>query len=341
MACCKSSTNIPPADPKIAENLMMQTAQADRLIQLSERAFADDKARQVGVDALNEKATNQAMQIAAKAEQRADDAYSFYQTKGRPVIEQAFADASGYDSAGNIEAARGRATADVQQAFANTTGENMRSLSRLGINPSSGRFLQTQSRIAAEKAAAMAGAATNAEEGRRGGAIQLRQQAGNLASGLPAQSLAGNGQALGAGAQASGIATGGLGTNMAINSAHQGGAATGAGIYGSAAGGYTNLYGSNIQAANIRANQSNSNMSGWGSLLGVGLSMMADGGKVEGPGSGTSDDVPAVNKSSGQPIMLSNGEYVISADVVKKKGVEFFDKLQEKYHTPVNLGRGK
>jgi hypothetical protein len=32
--------------------------------------------------------------------------------------------------------------------------------------------------------------------------------------------------------------------------------------------------------------------------------------------------------------MLSKGEYVIPADVVKKKGIEFFDKLLERYHTP-------
>ena len=44
-----------------------------------------------------------------------------------------------------------------------------------------------------------------------------------------------------------------------------------------------------------------------------------------GDGSGIDDNVPAV---------LSDGEYVIPADVVRKKGEEFFDKLIEKYHTP-------
>lgn len=49
-----------------------------------------------------------------------------------------------------------------------------------------------------------------------------------------------------------------------------------------------------------------------------------------GDGSGVDDNVPA---------MLSDGEYVIPADVVRKKGEEFFDKLVAKYHTPAEQQR--
>lgn len=55
----------------------------------------------------------------------------------------------------------------------------------------------------------------------------------------------------------------------------------------------------------------------------------ADGGHIQGPGTGTSDSIPA---------KLSKGEYVVSADVVNHLGADFFDKLQELYHTPVNKG---
>jgi hypothetical protein len=48
----------------------------------------------------------------------------------------------------------------------------------------------------------------------------------------------------------------------------------------------------------------------------------SSGGKVEGPGTGTSDSVP---------IRVSTGEYVIPAHVVKMKGKEFFDSMLEKY----------
>lgn len=50
--------------------------------------------------------------------------------------------------------------------------------------------------------------------------------------------------------------------------------------------------------------------------------MAADGGGVEGPGTGTSDSVP---------IRVSTGEYVIPANVVRMKGREYFDSMLEKY----------
>ena len=51
---------------------------------------------------------------------------------------------------------------------------------------------------------------------------------------------------------------------------------------------------------------------------------------MQGPGGPVDDKVPA---------MLSNGEYVIPADVVKAKGLEFFEKLKQKYHTPAAVQR--
>lgn len=53
-----------------------------------------------------------------------------------------------------------------------------------------------------------------------------------------------------------------------------------------------------------------------------------NGGHIQGPGSGVSDDIPA---------MLSDGEYVIPADVVEALGVPFFDSLRAKYHTPAAM----
>jgi len=48
----------------------------------------------------------------------------------------------------------------------------------------------------------------------------------------------------------------------------------------------------------------------------------AKGGKVSGPGTGTSDSIP---------IRVSAGEYVIPAKVVQAKGKDFFDALLKKY----------
>jgi hypothetical protein len=59
-----------------------------------------------------------------------------------------------------------------------------------------------------------------------------------------------------------------------------------------------------------------------------------NGGLLRGPGTGTSDSIPAVNRGNGDPIRLSNGEYIIPADVVREKGKQFFDDMVDKHHKP-------
>ena len=63
----------------------------------------------------------------------------------------------------------------------------------------------------------------------------------------------------------------------------------------------------------------------------------ANGGMLHGQGTGTSDSIAAHNTSTGQPVKLSNGEYIIPADVVATKGKEFFDNIVRKYHTPAAM----
>lgn len=57
----------------------------------------------------------------------------------------------------------------------------------------------------------------------------------------------------------------------------------------------------------------------------------ADGGLVEGPGTGRSDSVPAVIDGE-VPARVSNREYVIPHAVVMKVGRDFLDGLRAKYH---------
>ena len=61
---------------------------------------------------------------------------------------------------------------------------------------------------------------------------------------------------------------------------------------------------------------------------------LSNGGLVQGPGTGTSDSVNAVNVTNGSPVKVSSGEYVIPADVVAAKGKDFFDGMIRKYHSP-------
>lgn len=58
------------------------------------------------------------------------------------------------------------------------------------------------------------------------------------------------------------------------------------------------------------------------------------GGMLHGPGTGTSDSIPAQNLANGGPVKVSTGEYIIPADVVRAKGKDFFDGMVKKYHQP-------
>lgn len=57
----------------------------------------------------------------------------------------------------------------------------------------------------------------------------------------------------------------------------------------------------------------------------------ADGGMVHGPGTGSSDSVPAMIDGE-QPARLSNREIVVPGELVQKIGVQVLDELVAKYH---------
>lgn len=56
-----------------------------------------------------------------------------------------------------------------------------------------------------------------------------------------------------------------------------------------------------------------------------------NGGLLQGPGTGRSDSIGTVNESTGQPVKVATGEYVIPEHVVRAKGRDFFDALLRRY----------
>lgn len=321
-------------DPQIGAALKKQVGIADKMSEFVMRAYDENQPMLKELQALNGKVIEQQMGMADKASERADDAYGFYKNVGRPMVTQSIEEAKNWDSQGNLDAARGRASADVTSAFDGAQKAQSRQLSRMGVNPNSGKMLALNNQMTIQKAAATAGAQGSAVENRKNQAVGMRQQASNLGSGFAAQSSQGMGQAGGFGASAAGIGGNNLNQGMSVQNQAVSGMNAVGGMYGNNAAGYQNL-------GNAGDQRSANSAAGWGSLAGMGMSMMnfADGGKINGPGTGTSDSVPAVNTSSGQPIRLSNGEYIVSADTVRAKGTEFFDRLQQKHHKPVNVGR--
>jgi hypothetical protein len=95
-------------------------------------------------------------------------------------------------------------------------------------------------------------------------------------------------------------------------------------------------------AAGFAANSAGANAVGsqlakTGASQAVKYAGRSDGGIIEGPGDGISDSIPGFGPDG--PIAVSDGEYIIPADVVLKKGTDFFDKLLEQNHTPAEMQR--
>lgn len=65
---------------------------------------------------------------------------------------------------------------------------------------------------------------------------------------------------------------------------------------------------------------------------------LANGGTIQGAGTGTSDSVTAM--ANGQPIAVSNGEFRVPAAVLQALDRDFFDDLEQRYHQLTGEARG-
>lgn len=272
-----------------------------------------------------------------------------YNTLFKPMEDAFVQEAKDYDTPERRAEAQARAISDVSSQFDAQRTNALQRLERYGVDPSQTRNAALDVGVRTAQAAASAGAAGAARQQVEGTGRQLRSDAINLGRGV----LTGAGQWYG-------------GAGAAGGQAQQGALATTAsGVQGRTSGqGFSNIamqgYG---QGANILSQGFGNEMAGWnaqqqqtaGMLQGIGSiagAAMAinDGGVIEGEyqdvtnqaidpegdvagpgdGSGIDDQIPAY---------LSDGEYVIPADVVQAKGEEFFDKLLEKFHVPADQQR--
>ena len=276
-----------------------------------------------------------------KQQQFADKQNAYYEQTFQPVEQQMVRDAMDYDSAGNIQRRSGIAAANVEQQFSNAQQENARNLSRYGLNPNSSAFAATNERLMRESALQKAGAATGAAFDTMDRGIALRAGAANFGRNMPNTAAAYYSGANATGNNAMNTST------QAINTANQNANTMGQG--------FSSFYQGTGSAGNLMLGDYNARMQGYqadqqaNSGLYQGLGMLggmaiksgafglADGGDVhEGAGPVRGIGGPVDDKI---PAMLSNGEYVVPADVVRAKGVEFFDKLKQKYHTPAAIQR--
>jgi hypothetical protein len=274
-----------------------------------------------------------------------------YETTFRPIEDNLIKEFQEYDGPERMALERGRAAADVSTAFDAQRRNALQRLESYGVDPSQTRNAALDLGTRVQQAAATAGAMSNATRNVENTGRGLRAEGINIGRGLPSNVAASYGQSIAAGQsgigganQTTATSTGALGSSLA-------GLQGASNAYGQAANIHTQGY--QNQLAQYGANSAN--MTGvLGAAGGVAGMMLADGGR---PGVGRrraltidNDTGEAVYNSQPGPIdygpgdgsgiddqvniKASTGEYIIPADVVRKKGEEFFDKLVERYHTP-------
>jgi hypothetical protein len=290
-----------------------------------------------------------------------------YEEFYRP-FEDAFAEeAANYDTPERRERERGGAIADVNTQFDASRRNALQRLEGYGVDPSATRNQALDVGVRTQQAMAQAQAGTNANRRVEDIGRALKSDVINMGRGALSNAAGFYGQAVGAGSSA---------TGNALNTTQSGAGAVQSGLgfsnaalagYGQSAGIQTQGYQNQMAGFNAEQQQTAGMLSAVGGAAGM---FMADGGEVEGLPSGAmaaqgrvgdpryqQQGLPQQGGSTEQgyvdergmgngsgiddrvPAQLSEGEFVIPADVVRAKGEEFFEKLLERYHVPANEQR--
>jgi hypothetical protein len=221
----------------------------------------------------------------------------------------------------------GLASADVQQSFDAQKKQNARNLQRLGISPDSPKFAQINSNFAVQASKANVGARNMARRQAMQDQFGRKVQMANIGRNIPSQatSILGQGSALG---RSSGSNL--MGANSTMFQGY-GGAMQGLGGQMRAIGGAGNLMSQDYANQMAYAQSQNQMMQGFGQLagLGAGLYFGAEGGKLVGEGTGTSDSIKGINTDTGDTVMVSNGEFVTKASSSKKMGYDVMSAIND------------
>lgn len=238
--------------------------ESEAAVRLSDYAIESDKAnreRLAALDVQQQAVVDDYLRTSQTSKDRSNQMWGYYLSEGRPAVSQALNDARNWDSAGALDLARSQAYADTEQAFGQQRDSAMRNLSRMGVNPASGRYMESLSGAGANAALAKVQAANSMVEGRKATAAQLRQQAANIANGFQASSL--NLSNLGNASNQGATATGqnGMANALGIQSAYTNTMGAAGNMFGNAASNYTNSYQTYVTP--------NNSASGLGSMVGM------------------------------------------------------------------------
>jgi hypothetical protein len=340
----------PKPDPLIGEAARDNAALAREQHELAKEQLAWEKDRAIKQDPLIEKVVNQQIASGDANAARAESQWQIYRDLFAPIEERMVKDANEFDSPERKSRMAAEAGADVGRGYDAAADTNQRQMERMGINPNSGRFQAMNNEMSINRAKDTAGAMNKARRDTELLGMSQRQSAANFGRNMPNTGLAADSAALTGGSNAIGnLNAGNAARNASMNTAQNwfGGSQ---GANSSAANIMNAQYGNQLNAWSQHEQNKAASMSGLGSLAGMGAAMLmrkggvirnnrphrpayskprynyAAGGLVRGPGTGTSDSIPAVIEGV-QPARLSNGEAVLNAEAVQLVGEDFVHRI--------------
>ena len=257
------SSNAPAPDPRLVEaqikSMGIQDSAIQRVMQQSEEIQPLQKEQlQFGLDTAR----------TAYDQSQQDRTWMLDRRGSLTTMQDTLAqDARSFNTEDKANELAGKAMADVNQGFANAEGQQTRALSRMGVNPSSGKALAMGNQTAIAKATALAAAGSGARDRARMEGYALTDRATNALAGYPAMGMQATGAGAGYGASGTNIANQGL---AGMNSGY-GAAGTMAGQMGSNAAGMYGAMGSYKNGADNAA----ANANPMGALLGAGAQLGA------------------------------------------------------------------
>jgi hypothetical protein len=119
-------------------------------------------------------------------------------------------DAKDFNTAARTDQLVDEAQADVASGFSNARDQQIRAISRMGVNPSSGKALAMGNQMSIAQAAATAGVSSQARKSARAEGYALTDRASNALAGYPAMASGATGAGAGFGSNGITIANTGL-----------------------------------------------------------------------------------------------------------------------------------
>lgn len=161
--------------------------------------YADSAPDRAKAAALNEKVSNAQLEALNSNTALANDYAAYQRNTFRPMEQAIVADAQAFNTPDRVNQAVGKAQADVISAFNNVQGQQQRTMSRMGVNPSSGKALAMGNQTAMAQAAALAGASNKARTDTETLGYARKMDAANLGRNLASNQATSAGVALNAG----------------------------------------------------------------------------------------------------------------------------------------------